>query len=202
MELEASVLGIIGGAVKWIFAPLGFANIKATIATVMGLVAKEEVVGVFGVLDFEGLTQLSGFAFLIFNLCSYRCYQERDEQRKVDMVRYRLPVRICLRYRTHRISVRPPLHRRRKRNRIDLRSARSCRTCVPPCKTCQESKVKDCIYDRLACRKLGQHLGNSIGCCCSILCGKKSDQRQESRQELMRMPMLPLRTCRQMSQSE
>ena len=74
MELEASVLGIIGNAIKWIFAPLGFANIKATIATVMGLVAKEEVVGVFGVLDFEGLNQLSGFAFLIFNLLCAPCF--------------------------------------------------------------------------------------------------------------------------------
>lgn len=74
MELEASVLGIIGNAIKWIFAPLGFANIKATIATIMGLVAKEEVVGVFGVLDFEGLTQLSGFAFLLFNLLCAPCF--------------------------------------------------------------------------------------------------------------------------------
>jgi ferrous iron transport protein B len=74
MELEASVLGIIGNAAKWIFIPLGFGNIKATIATVMGLVAKEEVVGVFGVLDFEGLTQLSGFSFLIFNLLCAPCF--------------------------------------------------------------------------------------------------------------------------------
>ena len=74
MELEASVLGIIGNAIKWIFAPLGFGNIKATIATIMGLVAKEEVVGVFGVLDFEGLTQLSGFAFLLFNLLCAPCF--------------------------------------------------------------------------------------------------------------------------------
>ena len=74
MELEASVLGIVGGAIKWIFAPLGFANIKATIATIMGLVAKEEVVGVFGVLDFEGLNMLSGFAFLIFNLLCAPCF--------------------------------------------------------------------------------------------------------------------------------
>ena len=74
MELEASVLGVIGNALKWIFAPLGFANIKATIATIMGLVAKEEVVGVFGVLDFEGLNQLSGFAFLIFNLLCAPCF--------------------------------------------------------------------------------------------------------------------------------
>jgi ferrous iron transport protein B len=74
MELESSVLGIVGGAIKWIFAPIGFANIKATIATIMGLVAKEEVVGVFGVLDFEGLTALAGFSFLIFNLLCAPCF--------------------------------------------------------------------------------------------------------------------------------
>ena len=74
MELESSVLGIIGNALKWVFAPLGFANIKATIATIMGLVAKEEVVGVFGVLDFEGLTPLAGFSFLIFNLLCAPCF--------------------------------------------------------------------------------------------------------------------------------
>ena len=74
MELESSVLGIVGGAIKWIFAPIGFANIKATIATIMGLVAKEEVVGVFGVLDFEGLDALAGFSFLIFNLLCAPCF--------------------------------------------------------------------------------------------------------------------------------
>lgn len=74
MELENSILGIIGGAVCWIFAPLGFGNIKSTIATIMGLVAKEEVVGVFGVLDFEGMTQLAGYSFLIFNLLCAPCF--------------------------------------------------------------------------------------------------------------------------------
>ena len=74
MELENSILGIIGGAICWIFSPLGFANIKATVATIMGLVAKEEVVGVFGVLDFEGLTPLAGYAFLAFNLLCAPCF--------------------------------------------------------------------------------------------------------------------------------
>lgn len=74
MELEDSFLGIIGGAVAWIFSPLGFGNIKATVATVMGLVAKEEVVGVFGVLDFEGLTPLAGYSFLAFNLLCAPCF--------------------------------------------------------------------------------------------------------------------------------
>lgn len=74
MELESSVLGIIGGAVSVIFAPLGFNNIKATIATIMGLVAKEEVVGVFGVLDFEGMTQIAAYSFLVFNLLCAPCF--------------------------------------------------------------------------------------------------------------------------------
>ncbi len=74
MELEDSVLGVIGNAIKWIFAPLGFNDTRATIATIMGLVAKEEVVGVFGVLDFEGLTKLAAYSFLVFNLLCAPCF--------------------------------------------------------------------------------------------------------------------------------
>lgn len=74
MELESSILGIVGNGVKWIFAPLGFADIRATIATIMGLVAKEEVVGVFGVLDFAGMTQIAAYAFLCFNLLCAPCF--------------------------------------------------------------------------------------------------------------------------------
>lgn len=74
MELENSILGYIGGALSWIFAPLGFNETKAVIATIMGLVAKEEVVGVFGVLDFEGMTQIAGYSFLTFNLLCAPCF--------------------------------------------------------------------------------------------------------------------------------
>ncbi len=74
MELEDSLLGMIGGAACRIFAPLGFGNIKATVATIMGLVAKEEVVGVFGVLDFEGMTRLAAYSFLVFNLLCAPCF--------------------------------------------------------------------------------------------------------------------------------
>lgn len=74
MELEKSVLGVIGGAVSRVFVPLGFGNIKATIATIMGLVAKEEIVGVFGVLDFGGMTRLAAYSFLIFNLLCAPCF--------------------------------------------------------------------------------------------------------------------------------
>ncbi len=73
MELEQSVLGIIGNALCFLFVPLGFGSIKAAIATFMGLLAKEEVVGVFGVLDFEGMTRLTAYSFLIFNLLCAPC---------------------------------------------------------------------------------------------------------------------------------
>ena len=69
-----SVLDMIGGAICWIFAPLGFGSETAAVATIMGLVAKEEVVGVFGVLDFAALTPLAGYSFLIFNLLCAPCF--------------------------------------------------------------------------------------------------------------------------------
>ncbi len=74
MALENSLLGILGGAICWIFSPLGFGTIKATVATLMGLLAKEEIVSVFGVLDFEGFTPLAGYSFLIFNLLCAPCF--------------------------------------------------------------------------------------------------------------------------------
>ena len=78
MDLSNSILGYIGMGIKWLFIPLGFGTgeegIAATIATVMGLVAKEEVVGVFGVLDFVGLGRLAGYSFLVFNLLCAPCF--------------------------------------------------------------------------------------------------------------------------------
>ncbi|MGN0621194.1 MAG: ferrous iron transporter B, partial [Porcipelethomonas sp.] len=74
LELSDSVLGIIGNGICWIFAPLGFGEPSAAIATIMGLVAKEEVVGVFGVLDFMGMTALAGYSFLVFNLLCAPCF--------------------------------------------------------------------------------------------------------------------------------
>lgn len=74
MELDNSVLGMIGSVIGWVFKPLGFGNVQTTVATIMGLVAKEEVVGVLGVLDFEGMTRLSAYSFLIFNLLCAPCF--------------------------------------------------------------------------------------------------------------------------------
>ena len=69
----ASILSVIGNSICWIFAPLGFGNSTATVATFMGLLAKEEIVSVFGVLNFEGLTALEGYSFLVFNLLCAPC---------------------------------------------------------------------------------------------------------------------------------
>lgn len=74
MELQNSVIGMLGSAFRWLFAPLGFGNIKATVATFMGLLAKEEVVAVFGVLDFDGMGRLAAYSFLIFNLLCAPCF--------------------------------------------------------------------------------------------------------------------------------
>ena len=74
MELADSILGYIGNALKWLFAPIGFGSIEATVATFMGLVAKEEVVAVFGVLDFFEMTKVAGYSFLAFNLLCAPCF--------------------------------------------------------------------------------------------------------------------------------
>ena len=70
-----SVLDYIGSAVCWLFVPLGFGEPTAAVATLMGLIAKEEVVAVFGVTDALSLfTPLTGFSFLIFNLLCAPCF--------------------------------------------------------------------------------------------------------------------------------
>ncbi len=73
MPIESSLLGYLGKCFSWMFVPLGFGNVKAAVATLMGLIAKEEVVAVFGVLEFEGFTRLTGFSFLLFNLLCAPC---------------------------------------------------------------------------------------------------------------------------------
>ena len=91
MQLESSLLGIIGNAIKTIFIPLGFGNIKAAIATIMGLVAKEEVVGVFGVLDFEEFTPVAGYSFLVFNLlCAPCCAAMSAIKREMNSTKWTL----------------------------------------------------------------------------------------------------------------
>ena len=90
-DLNDSILAKIGNAIAWIFAPLGWGDWKAAVATVTGLIAKENVVGTFGVLygGFdevaengweiwanlrENFTALSSYSFLIFNLLCAPCF--------------------------------------------------------------------------------------------------------------------------------
>lgn len=90
-SLNNSVLANIGNAIAWIFIPLGFGNWQSAVATVTGLIAKENVVGTFGVL-FGGLsevsengwqiwanmrevfTPLAAYSFLAFNLLCAPCF--------------------------------------------------------------------------------------------------------------------------------
>ena len=74
MEMGNSLLGIFGNAIKVVFVPLGFGNATAVIATLMGLVAKEEVVAVLGILDFTQMGKLAAFSFMIFNLLCAPCF--------------------------------------------------------------------------------------------------------------------------------
>ena len=78
--IEGSILAKIGKALQWIFVPLGFGNWEATVASVTGLVAKENIVATMGILygDSAGIaaafTKISGYSFLIFNLLCAPCF--------------------------------------------------------------------------------------------------------------------------------
>ena len=79
---NSSLLAAVGHAAAWIFAPLGFGTWQATVATVTGLIAKEEVVSTFNVLypgNFSAnmavaFTGLSAYSFMIFNLLCAPCF--------------------------------------------------------------------------------------------------------------------------------
>ena len=84
-ELDVSILAKIGGAIAWIFAPLGWGNWQATVASVTGLVAKENIVGTMGILygsgeltAFQALGEafsgITGYSFLVFNLLCAPCF--------------------------------------------------------------------------------------------------------------------------------
>ena len=89
-QLDASILSKIGSAVAWIFAPLGFGNWRMAVAAVSGLIAKENVVGTFGMLYgfaevaedgteiwgqlASSMTQLAAYSYLVFNLLCAPCF--------------------------------------------------------------------------------------------------------------------------------
>ena len=80
-EIGNSILAAIGNGLAWIFAPLGWGNWQATVASITGLVAKENIVGTMGILYPGGWTEIgaaftgiSGFSFLLFNLLCAPCF--------------------------------------------------------------------------------------------------------------------------------
>ena len=89
-DFANSFLGTVGNAISWIFIPQGFGNAKATVAAITGLVAKENVVGTFGVLyglgevaedgqEFwsniaQDYTAVTAYAYLVFNLLCAPCF--------------------------------------------------------------------------------------------------------------------------------
>ena len=84
-EIDCSILAHISSLIAWIFAPLGWGNWKAAVASITGLVAKENIVGTLGILYGGGdetvyqalgtvFTQISGYSFLVFNLLCAPCF--------------------------------------------------------------------------------------------------------------------------------
>ena len=84
-EIDMSILAKIGNAIAWIFTPLGWGNWQAAVASITGLVAKENIVGTMGILYGGGelsvyaelaanFTKLAGFSFLTFNLLCAPCF--------------------------------------------------------------------------------------------------------------------------------
>ncbi len=84
-EIDCSILAKIGGVIAWIFKPLGWGNWQASVASITGLVAKENIVGTLGILYGGGdgtvyqniaqaFTGITGYSFLVFNLLCAPCF--------------------------------------------------------------------------------------------------------------------------------
>ena len=80
-EMDKSLLAAVGGAIAWIFKPLGWGDWQAAVASITGLVAKENIVGTMGILYPDGwpeiaanFTRISGYSFLVFNLLCAPCF--------------------------------------------------------------------------------------------------------------------------------
>ena len=84
-QIDSSILARIGNLIAWIFIPLGWGNWQATVASITGLVAKENIVGTLGILYGGGdgtvyqnlaaaFTGITGYSFLVFNLLCAPCF--------------------------------------------------------------------------------------------------------------------------------
>ena len=84
-EIDCSILASVGGVIAWIFKPLGWGNWQAVVASITGLVAKENIVGTMGILYAGGdgtvyqnlaaaFTGVTAYSFLVFNLLCAPCF--------------------------------------------------------------------------------------------------------------------------------
>ena len=84
-QIDCSILARIGSLIAWIFIPLGWGNWQAAVASITGLVAKENIVGTLGILYGGGdgtvyqnlgaaFTSVTGYSFLVFNLLCAPCF--------------------------------------------------------------------------------------------------------------------------------
>ncbi len=83
-EIDYSILAAVGNAIAWIFTPLGWGNWQAVVASITGLVAKENIVGTMGILYGASgnvyatlastFTPITGYSFLVFNLLCAPCF--------------------------------------------------------------------------------------------------------------------------------
>ena len=84
-QIDCSILASIGGAIAWIFKPLGWGNWQAVVASITGLIAKENIVGTLGILYGGGdgsvysnlasaFTPITAYSFLVFNLLCAPCF--------------------------------------------------------------------------------------------------------------------------------
>ena len=84
-QIDGSILAKIGNAIAWIFAPLGWGNWEAVVASITGLIAKENIVGTLGILFGNGdgtvyqamgaaFNDVTGYSFMVFNLLCAPCF--------------------------------------------------------------------------------------------------------------------------------
>lgn len=111
-EIDCSILAAIGSALAWIFAPLGWGNWQAAVASLTGLIAKENIVGTMGILYgadgsvYAALSNVfnsySGMSFLVFNLLCAPCFAAmgaiRREMNSAKWTSFAIAYQCCFAY--------------------------------------------------------------------------------------------------------
>ena len=143
-QIDYSILATIGKAIAWIFAPLGWGNWQATVASITGLVAKENIVGTLGILYGAGdgsclseygselypesadIHSLYSTCFAHLAFAAIGAIKREMNNAKWTCIRNRLSVCIRLRNRTCNLSNRFACYRQCKRNRSYICNRSNC----------------------------------------------------------------------------